>query len=112
VFTARYALSPYIKQIRFVFKRLIEEYSLRVFKNRVLRRIRVSGSNREEVTGSSRTLHNEEELRDWYSLANIIRVFNSKQSQGSGMWNVRERREMGTGFSWENLWERDTTWKT
>jgi hypothetical protein len=29
VFTARYALSPYIKQIRFVFKGLIHEVSLR-----------------------------------------------------------------------------------
>jgi hypothetical protein len=40
-----------------------------VFKNRVLRRI--FGPKRDEVTGEWRKLHNEE-LRDKYSLPNII----------------------------------------
>jgi hypothetical protein len=39
VFTARYALSLHIKQIRFVFKGLREEHRLRVLENRVLRKI-------------------------------------------------------------------------
>jgi len=43
---------------------LREECRLRVFENRVLRR--VFGSKRYEVTGEWRKLHNEE-LRDLYS---------------------------------------------
>jgi len=44
---------------------LREERRLRVFENRVLRR--VFGSKRDEVTRKWRKLHNEE-LRDLYSL--------------------------------------------
>jgi hypothetical protein len=43
---------------------LREEHRLRVFENRVLRRI--FGPRRDEVTGGWRKLHNEE-LRDLYS---------------------------------------------
>jgi hypothetical protein len=43
---------------------LREEHRLRVFENRVLRRI--FGPKRDEVTGEWRKLHNEE-LRDLYS---------------------------------------------
>jgi hypothetical protein len=43
---------------------LREEHGLRVFENRVLRRI--FGPKRDEVTGEWRKLHNEE-LRDLYS---------------------------------------------
>jgi hypothetical protein len=43
---------------------LREEYKLRVFENRVLRRI--FGPRRNEVTGEWRKLHNEE-LNDLYS---------------------------------------------
>ena len=50
---------------------LREEHSLRVFLNRVLRRI--FGPNRNEVTGEWRNLHNEE-LNDLYSSPNIVRV--------------------------------------
>jgi hypothetical protein len=51
---------------------LREERRLRVFENRVLRRI--FRSKRDEVTGEWRRLHNEEELNDLYSSPNIIRV--------------------------------------
>jgi hypothetical protein len=44
---------------------LREEHRLRVFENRVLRRI--FGPKRDEVTGEWRRLH-DEELRDLYSL--------------------------------------------
>jgi len=50
---------------------LREERKLKVFENRVLRR--VFGSKKDEVTGEWRKLHNEE-LRDLYSLPNIVRV--------------------------------------
>ena len=46
-----------------------------MFENRVLRR--VFGSKRDEVTGEWRKLHNEE-LRDLYSLPNILRVVKSR----------------------------------
>jgi hypothetical protein len=50
---------------------LTEECRLRVFENRVLRRVSVP--KRDEVTGEWRKLHNEE-LNDLYSLPNIVRV--------------------------------------
>jgi hypothetical protein len=54
---------------------LREEHRLRVFENRVLRRI--FGPKRDEVTGDWRRLHNEE-LHDLYSSPNIIRVIKSR----------------------------------
>ena len=50
---------------------LREERRLRVFENRVLRR--VFGPKRDEVTGEWRKLHNEE-LNNLYSLSNIVWV--------------------------------------
>jgi hypothetical protein len=54
---------------------LREERSLRVFENRVLRRI--IGPKWDEVTGEWRKLHNEE-LNDLYCSTNIIRLIKSK----------------------------------
>jgi len=53
-----------------------EECRLRVFENRVLRKI--FGPKRNEVTGEWRKLH-AEELNDLYSLPNIIRVIKSRR---------------------------------
>jgi hypothetical protein len=50
---------------------LREEQRLRVFENRVLRRI--FRPKRDEVTGEWRRVH-KEELNDLYSSPNIIRV--------------------------------------
>jgi hypothetical protein len=55
---------------------LREEHRLRMFENRVLRRI--FGSKRDELTGEWRKLHNEE-LRDLYSLPSIIRIIKSRR---------------------------------
>ena len=49
---------------------LREEHRLRVFENRVLRRI--FGPKRDGVTGERRKLHNEE-LNDLYCSPNIVR---------------------------------------
>ena len=50
---------------------LRQERRLRVFENRVLRKI--FGAKRDEVTGEWRNLHNEE-LNDLYCSPNIVRV--------------------------------------
>jgi hypothetical protein len=49
---------------------LRQEHRLRVFENRVLRRI--FGPKRDEVTGERRKLHNEE-INNLYSSPDIIR---------------------------------------
>jgi len=54
---------------------------MRLFKNMVLRR--GFGPERDEVTGESRKLHNEE-LSDLYSLPNIVRVVNSRRMRCAG----------------------------
>jgi hypothetical protein len=54
---------------------LREEHRLRVFENRVLKRI--FGPKRDEVTGEWRKLHNEE-LRDLYSSLSIIRIIKTQ----------------------------------
>jgi hypothetical protein len=60
---------------------LKEEHRLRVFENRVLRRI--FGPKRDEVTGKWRKLHNEE-LRDLYSSSSIIRIIKSRRMRWAG----------------------------
>ena len=57
------------------------ERRLRVFENRVLRR--VFGPRRDEVTGEWRKLHNEE-LSDLYSLPNIVQVVKSRRMRWAG----------------------------
>ena len=68
---------------------LREERRLRVFENRVLRRI--FGPKRDGVTGERRKLHNEK-LNDLYSAPNIVRVIKSRRMRWVG--NV------------EHMWER------
>jgi hypothetical protein len=58
-----------------------EEHKLRVFENRVLRKI--FGPKRDGVTGGLRKLHNEE-LHNLYSLPSIIRIIKSRRMRWAG----------------------------
>ena len=71
---------------------LREERKLRVFENMVLRRI--FGSRRDEVTGEWRRMHNEE-LNDFYSSPNIVRVIKSRRMRWAGhMARMGEERRV------------------
>jgi hypothetical protein len=58
-----------------------EEHRLRVFENRVLRRI--FGSKRYEVTGEWRKLHYQE-LHDLYSSPTFVRLIKSSRMRLAG----------------------------
>jgi hypothetical protein len=73
---------------------LREELRLRVFENRVLRRI--YGPKREE-DGSWRKLHNGE-LHSLYSSPNIVRVMTSRTMRWAGHVHAWGRGVMFIGF--------------
>jgi hypothetical protein len=58
-----------------------EEHKLRVFENRVLRRI--FGRRRDGVTGGWRKLH-KKELHNLYSSPSIIRIIESRRMRWAG----------------------------
>jgi hypothetical protein len=82
---------------------LREEHRLRVFENRVLRRI--FGSKRDEVMGSWRKLHNEE-LHNLYYSPSIIRMIKSRRMRWAGHVARMGRRGMHVGYWWEGQKER------
>src|SRR5215469_13420277 len=60
---------------------MYDEHRLRVFENRVLRR--VFGPKRDEVTGKWKKLHNEE-LKDLYFSPSIVQVVKSRRMRWAG----------------------------
>jgi hypothetical protein len=69
------------------------EHRLRVFENRVLRRM--FEPKRDELTGGWRKLHNTE-LRDLYSWTSTIRIIKSRRLRLVDMdreWGRREKRK-------------------
>jgi hypothetical protein len=79
---------------------LREEHRLRVFENRVLRRM--FGPEKDEVTGEWRKLHNED-LNGLYSLPNIVRVIKSRRMRWAGYVARMGKGEVCTGCWWGNL---------
>jgi hypothetical protein len=69
---------------------LKDEHRLRVFENRVLRRIH--GPKRDEVTGGWRKLRNEE-LHDLYSLPRIIRNYQVEENDKGGACSTNAGEE-------------------
>jgi hypothetical protein len=83
---------------------LREEHRLRMFENRVLRRI--FGRKRDEVTGEWRKLH-EEELHDLYSSSSIIRIIKSLRMRWAGHVARMGRRGTIIDYWWESQTGRD-----
>jgi hypothetical protein len=80
-----------------------EEHRLRVFENRLLRKI--FGPKRDEVKGEWRKLHNEEH-RDLYSSPSIIRIIKLRRMGWVGhVARMREKRK-SVGYWWESQRER------
>jgi hypothetical protein len=80
-----------------------EEHRLRVFQNRVLRKI--FGPEREE-DGSWRKLHNDE-LHDLYSSPNIVWVIKSRRLRWAGHVARMGRGDVLTGFRFGGPKARD-----
>jgi hypothetical protein len=75
--------------VKLSFVTLWEEHRLKVFENRVLKRI--FEPKRDEVTGG-RKLHNEE-LRNLYSSSGIIRMMESRRTRWvKHVAYIREKR--------------------
>jgi hypothetical protein len=83
---------------------LREEHRLRVFANRVLRRI--FRTKRVDVTGSWRKLHNEK-LHTLYSLPSIIREIKSMRMIWAGPAARIEEERNACTLLWESQKERD-----
>jgi hypothetical protein len=72
-----------------------EEHRLRVFENRVLRRI--FGPKRDEVTREWKKLHNEV-LNDMYSSPYITQMIKTRRMRCAGHVARMRRGEVYTGF--------------
>jgi hypothetical protein len=75
-----------------------------VFKNRLLRRI--FGPKTDEVTGDRRKLLNEE-IHNFYSSPNIIRMMKSRKMRWAGHVARTGLRRMHIGYWCDSQKERD-----
>jgi hypothetical protein len=75
-----------------------------VFENRVLRRI--SGPQRNELSGEWRNLLNKE-LHDLYSSPSIIRIIKSTRMRWAGHVSRMEEKRKAYRLLWESQRERD-----
>jgi hypothetical protein len=82
---------------------LMEEHRLSVFENGAEEDI---WTERDEMTGEWRKLHNEE-LHDLYSLPSIIRITRSRRMRCSEHVARTGRRGTCRGYWWESQSERD-----
>jgi len=87
---------------------LREEHRLRMFMDRILRRI--FGPKRDEVTGECRKLDNDS-LNDMYSSPTNVQVITWRIVRWPGHVACMGKAELYTGLWWCNLW-KETTWKT
>jgi hypothetical protein len=83
---------------------LRKEHTLRVFENKVLRRI--FGPKGDEVTEGWRKLHNEE-LHNLYPSSNVIRMIKSRRMRWAGHVARMGGRGRHVGYWWERQMERD-----
>jgi hypothetical protein len=81
----------------------VDEHRLRVFENRVLRRI--LGPKRDDVTGEWRKLHNKE-LHDLYSSPSIIRMIKSKRMRWAGNLASMVTKRKHIGIWWRSEIEK------
>jgi hypothetical protein len=79
---------------------LREKQRLRVFENRVLRKI--FGRTRDEATGEWRRLHNKE-LYDLYCSANIKEVIKSRRMKWAGHVACMAAGQVHTGWRWGEI---------
>jgi hypothetical protein len=80
-----------------------EEHRLKVFENKVLRRI--FGPKWDEVTGGWRKLHNED-LCDLYSSPSIIRIMKERRMRWARHVARNGGRKTRIGCWWESQRER------
>jgi hypothetical protein len=85
---------------------LWKESKLRMFENRVLRRI--VGPNGEELSGRCGKLRvRNEKLNDLYSLSRLIRMMRSRRMRWVEHVALMRRGEVRTDFRWGNLRDKD-----
>jgi hypothetical protein len=86
---------------------LREEHRLRVFENKVPRKI--FGPKRNEIIEGWRMLHNEK-LHNLYASLNIIRMIKSMRMRWAGHWTACGEEERIQGFGGESR-KREATRK-
>jgi hypothetical protein len=83
---------------------IVRPRSLRVFKNRMVRRI--LRSKRDEVMAGWRKLNNEE-LHNLYYYPSIIRIIKSRRMRWAGHIACMREKVMHIGYWWKSQKERD-----